>query len=137
VNYLSATIQFQAKNKVRDYAIQQGGQYAALGVFSILGNLFSKAKYKIKSINVRIQSPKNLPVRKGYSRVYRAVSEGEYQGMLKYGIFRQGSNSLEGKWFSDSLDGAKAQGKALHPSGRFRIYRSRRSRQCSQPISTS
>jgi hypothetical protein len=45
VNYLSATIQFQAKNKVRELAIEQGGQYAAIGVFSTLGNLFSRVKF--------------------------------------------------------------------------------------------
>ena len=61
VNYLSATIQFQAKNKVRELAIEQGGQYAAIGVFSILGNLFSKTKYRRKLITGRLCLPNGVP----------------------------------------------------------------------------
>lgn len=41
--------------------------------------------------------------------------------MMKTGKFTQGPNSLEGKWFSDSLDGAKLHGDALHGAGKYRI----------------
>jgi hypothetical protein len=68
-----------------------------------------------------------LPVPDGYTRVYRAVSEAEYQDILKTGQLRQGPNSLEGKWFADSLEGAKAHatgnGKTppLFPDGKYRL----------------
>jgi hypothetical protein len=55
------------------------------------------------------------------TRVYRAVSEAEYQSILKTGKFTQGPNSLEGKWFSGSLEGAKLHGNALHGVGNYRI----------------
>jgi hypothetical protein len=55
------------------------------------------------------------------SRGYRAVSEAEYQDILKTGQFRQGPNSLEGKWFSDSLDGARLHGEALEGAGKYRL----------------
>jgi len=41
------------------------------------------------------------------TRVYRAVSEAEYQQILRTGRFEQGPNSLEGKWFADTYDSAK------------------------------
>jgi hypothetical protein len=37
------------------------------------------------------------------------------------GRLRQGPNSLEGKWFADSIEGAQAHGKALYPNGQFRL----------------
>jgi len=60
-------------------------------------------------------------VQQGYSRVYRAVSEAEYQDILRTGQFRQGPNSLEGKWFADSLEGAQAHGNSLFGIGNFRL----------------
>jgi RHS repeat-associated protein len=60
----------------------------------------------------------NAPV--NTTRVYRAVSEAEYKSM-KTGQFTQGPNSLEGKWFSDSLEGAKLHGDFLHGPGNYRI----------------
>ena len=56
-----------------------------------------------------------------FSRVYRAVSEAEYQDVLKSGRFQQGPNSLEGKWFADSLEGAEAHGKALFPEEKYHL----------------
>jgi hypothetical protein len=55
----------------------------------------------------------------GYTRVYRAVGEAEYRDILRSLRFRQGPNSAEGKWFADSLDGARAHGQALYPDGPF------------------
>ena len=65
------------------------------------------------------RAPKAVP--EGYTRVYRAVSETEYKEILRTGRFNQGPNSLEGKWFADTLEGAKAFGKALYPNGKYRI----------------
>jgi hypothetical protein len=53
--------------------------------------------------------------------VYRAVSNAEYQSILDTGQFTQGPNSLEGKWFSDSLEGAQLHGDALHGPGNYQI----------------
>jgi hypothetical protein len=57
----------------------------------------------------------------GYTRVYRAVSEAEYQDILRTGLLQQGPNSMEGKWFADSLAGARAHGEALYPAGNYRM----------------
>ncbi len=61
------------------------------------------------------------PVAQGSTRVYRAVSDAEYQQMLRTGRFELGPNSLNGKWFADTLEGAQAHGSALYPRGGFRI----------------
>jgi len=61
------------------------------------------------------------PTTQGCTRVYRAVSEAEYQQILRTGRFEVGPNSMEGKWFADSLDGAAAHGRALEGSGSFRL----------------
>jgi RHS repeat-associated protein len=65
--------------------------------------------------------PNSTPVPQGHTRAYRAVSEAEYQDILATGRMRQGPNSLEGKWFADSLEGAQAHGTGLYPDGRFRL----------------
>lgn len=65
--------------------------------------------------------PTAAPIPEGSTRVYRAVSEAEYQDVLATGRLRQGPNSLEGKWFADSLEGAEAHGKGLVPYGNFRL----------------
>jgi hypothetical protein len=62
-----------------------------------------------------------IPVPPGHTRVYRAVSEAEYQDILATGRFREGINSLGGKWFADSLDGARLHGDDLYPDGAYRI----------------
>lgn len=49
------------------------------------------------------------------------MSEAEYQDILRTGRLRQGPNSTEGKWFADSLDGAKAHGEGLFRDGEFRL----------------
>lgn len=62
-----------------------------------------------------------------HTRVYRAVSQAEYKDILKTGQLRQGPNSLEGKWFADSLEGARAfatgngRTPALFPHGQYRL----------------
>jgi hypothetical protein len=63
----------------------------------------------------------DIPLPAGHTRVYRSVSEAEYQDILHNGRFRQGSNSLEGKWFADSMEGARSHGEALYPNGEFRL----------------
>jgi len=49
------------------------------------------------------------------------VSEAEYQNILQSGQFRQGPNSLEGKWFADTLEGALAHGMKLFPGEKFHL----------------
>ena len=63
--------------------------------------------------------PNGIAVPDGHTRGYRAVSEAEYQDILATGRLRQGPNSLEGKWFADSIKGAQAHGRALYPDGNF------------------
>lgn len=66
-------------------------------------------------------APNSVPVPDGHTRVYRAVSEAEYQDVLSSGVLRQGPNTMEGKWFADSLEGAKDNGNGLFPDGNFRL----------------
>jgi hypothetical protein len=49
------------------------------------------------------------------------VSEAELQDIISTGRFRQGPNSLEGKWFADSLEGARAWGRSFSPEGQYRL----------------
>jgi RHS repeat-associated protein len=65
--------------------------------------------------------PNSTPVPQCHTRAYRAVGEAEFEDILATGRLRQGPNSLEGKWFADSLEGAQAHGRALYPDGRFRL----------------
>jgi RHS repeat-associated protein len=57
------------------------------------------------------------------TRVYRAVSEAEYQQILRTGRFEQGPNSLEGKWFADTYDSAKLHGDAIYEKWGNKQYR--------------
>lgn len=66
-----------------------------------------------------MSAPRTAP--QGFTRVYRAVSEAEYQQILRSGRFKVGLNAMEGKWFADSLEGATAHGTALEGLGKFRI----------------
>lgn len=55
------------------------------------------------------------------TRVYRAVSEEEYQQIImtgRFGIVAQGN---EGKHFADTVEGARRFGEALLGVGRFKI----------------
>jgi hypothetical protein len=56
---------------------------------------------------------------KGWTRVYRAVGNAECKDIDATGRLRPGPNSLEGKWFADSLEGAKAHGAALYPNDKY------------------
>jgi UDP-GlcNAc:undecaprenyl-phosphate GlcNAc-1-phosphate transferase len=86
-----------------------------LGVVAILEVSASESRPE------NAQVPNNRPIPQGYTRVYRVVSQAEYQDILRSGQLRPGPNSLEGKWFSDSLEGAKAHGMALYPSEQYRL----------------
>jgi RHS repeat-associated protein len=77
-----------------------------------------------KTAGVGVQAPKaGLPVPNGFRRVYRAVSEAEYQDALQSGQFKPGPpNSYQsGRWFADTLESAQAQGNKLYPDGKFRL----------------
>ena len=66
-------------------------------------------------------TPGAVPVPDGFRGVYRAVGEAEYQDVVRTGRFRQGPNSMEGKWFAGSIEGAKAHGDMLYPDVGFRL----------------
>lgn len=57
----------------------------------------------------------------GYTRAYRAVSQAEFDSMIRTGKFTQGPNSLEGKWFAESYDNARLHGNALEGAGNYKI----------------
>jgi hypothetical protein len=75
----------------------------------------------VEAVGGRGVRPTGTPVPQQHTRVFRAVGEDEYQDIVSTGRLREGPNSLEGKWFADSLDGAIAHGRALFPDGRFRL----------------
>ena len=66
-----------------------------------------------------VSVPQTAP--QGLTRAFRAVSEAEYQQILRTGKFEVGPNAMEGKWFADSFEGATAHGNALEGPGQFRI----------------
>lgn len=51
------------------------------------------------------------------------MSEEEYDDLKKERRYRQrpDGRSMEGKWFSDTLEGAICEGKQLHPEQKFRV----------------
>jgi len=57
----------------------------------------------------------------GYARVYRAVSEEEYQQIARTGSFEVVAQGCEGKHFADTVEGARRFGEALFGSGRFQV----------------
>jgi hypothetical protein len=52
--------------------------------------------------------------------LYRAMSNAEFQQLMRTGQFHAGSNSLSGKWFAETLPSALRWGKALEGTG-FRV----------------
>ncbi len=54
-------------------------------------------------------------------RLYRVVSEAEYDDLRLVNHFRAGWNSLEGKWFADTYEGVLLRAAAHYPDGDGRI----------------
>jgi hypothetical protein len=54
-------------------------------------------------------------------KLYRAVSEAEFQDLNLTGKFREVSSSLEGKWFAETAEDAAQWGNALEGRGNYRI----------------
>ena len=52
----------------------------------------------------------------GFTRAYRAIGEQERVDILETSRFRSGPNSLEGKWFFDTIEGAIAHGEFYYPN---------------------
>lgn len=80
--------------------------------------------FRIRGKSVRNGSQAGVaprPIPKGHTRVYRAVSEAEYQQVLRTGKFEGLPGGAEGKWFADSAEGAMAHGRGLYPDGKFRL----------------
>jgi RHS repeat-associated protein len=90
-----------------------------LGAMIVCWSPFIKAAWGRISRGLRTPAPR--PVPQGHTRVYRAVSEAEYQDILRTGRFNPAPNALEGRWFADTLEGAQARGRGLYPQGGFRI----------------
>jgi hypothetical protein len=55
--------------------------------------------------------------------LYRVVSLAEYQDLVTTGRFRQGQNSLEGKWFADTLEGVARHAANLYKNTAFKIVK--------------
>jgi hypothetical protein len=55
------------------------------------------------------------------TKLYRAVSYAEFHDLIERGMFRQGPNSLFGKWFAENANDAAKWGEALQGAGNFRI----------------
>ncbi len=53
--------------------------------------------------------------------LYRAVSEAEFQQILRTGKFAMAPYALEGKFFAEHPEHAKAWGEALEGAGQYRI----------------
>ncbi len=130
-NFVMPNYEYAARTALRsteDVVIEAGITVATEGLGGVAGKLWTakaaraaKAAKAVESLNSNVPKVKASCVQQGYSRVYRAVSEAEYQDILKTGQFRSGLNSLEGKWFADSVEGAQAHGKALFSKGKFRL----------------
>lgn len=57
----------------------------------------------------------------GTVKLFRAVSEAEFDDVLQTGRFSAIRSSIEGKFFAESSEDARAWGEAFESSGRFRI----------------
>lgn len=53
--------------------------------------------------------------------LYRAVSEGEYQQLMRTGKFTSVASALEGKFFAESAEDAAQWGEMLEGEGNYRI----------------
>src|SRR5262245_49175113 len=53
--------------------------------------------------------------------LYRAVSEGEFQQLMRTGKFEAVPSSLEGKFFAESAEDAAWWGEMLEGASRYRI----------------
>ena len=57
----------------------------------------------------------------GTTKLYRAVSQAEFEQLMSTGRFEAGPNALEGKFFAESVQDAATWGEALEGPGRYRI----------------
>lgn len=55
------------------------------------------------------------------TKLYRAVSEAEFQDLIQNDAFHSVPSSLEGKWFAESTDDAVKWGDLLQGPGNYRI----------------
>lgn len=53
--------------------------------------------------------------------LYRAVSETEFQQLMRTGTFEAVPYALEGKFFAETAEDAASWGEALEGAGRYRI----------------
>jgi hypothetical protein len=57
----------------------------------------------------------------GLTKLFRAVSPGEFKQLMKTGKFAAGPNSLGGKFFAETAEHAGKWGEAMMGKGNFRI----------------
>ncbi len=62
-----------------------------------------------------------MGARPGFTRVFRAVSENEYEQILTTSTFEIVKEGSEGKYFADTIEGARRFGEALMGIGQFRL----------------
>lgn len=93
---------------------------AVLGLVFVIRKLRSRAS-RNRRVGEESQRSSSLPITKGHSRVYRAVNEAEFEQILQTRKFRIGPNSVEGKYFADTLEGAREFGIDLYGEQPFRL----------------
>lgn len=62
-----------------------------------------------------------MEAKPGFTRVYRAVSEKEYEQILTTSTFEIVNEGSEGKHFADTIEGARRFGEALMGIVQFRL----------------
>ena len=114
---------YDYNNSLTTLAANIGGDYAEFDYSTETGLPTGKFTGFYGGVNDFINSytVSVRPTPQGFTRAYRAVSEAEYQQILSTGKFEVGPNSMEGKWFADSLEGAHAHGNALEGPGNYRL----------------
>lgn len=70
---------------------------------------------------VRSESGKATRGAGGVTKLFRAVSEGEFKQLMSTGKFAAGPNSLGGKFFAETAEHAGKWGEAMMGKGNFRI----------------
>lgn len=61
----------------------------------------------------------------GTTTLYRAVSEAEFEQVMRTGTFQAGPNSLGGKWFWESAESAQKFGQWAEGRGAFKVVDAR------------
>lgn len=55
------------------------------------------------------------------TKLYRVMSEGEYNSLVKNGQFTQYDKAMESKWFATNTKDAAEWGKKFYPNGNYKM----------------